>query len=87
MDCLCGQNISDDHPAEQILHDLESTAYYVGENSLSYIRKLARGIIHVILRWAEMHCCRLKVGAPYVLCFHLSDKLPRVRLPMFPTLI
>ena len=62
---LYGQNISDDYPTVEILHDLETTAYYVDENSSSHI--LARHIIQAILRWANMLNCDPKVGAPYVL--------------------
>jgi hypothetical protein len=62
-DFLYAQNISDDHPAVEILRDLEITAYYVDENSSGY--NLARRIIQVILRWADMLNCRLKVDMPY----------------------
>jgi hypothetical protein len=67
------QNVSDDHPAVEILHDLEMTAYYVDENSSGYILRLARSIIDAILSWANMLNCRLEVGAPYVLWFQFSD--------------
>ena len=63
MDFLYAQNISDDHPAVEILHDLEATAYY-GEYS-GYT--LGRHFIRAILKWANMLKYRLKVGAPYVL--------------------
>ena len=49
------QNISDNHPALEILHDLENTAYYVDKTSGNI---LAQHIIQAILRWAEM----MKVG-------------------------
>jgi hypothetical protein len=62
---LYGQNISDDHPAVEILHDLETSAYHVDKNSSGYILRLARCIIKVILRWANMLNCRLKVATPY----------------------
>jgi hypothetical protein len=55
--------MSDDHPALEILHDLETTAYYVDINSAGYIHTLARCIIKAILRWENMHNGRLKVGA------------------------
>jgi hypothetical protein len=64
------RNISDDHPAVEILHDLETTAYYVDESKSG---RLARSIVHVILRWTDMLNCRLTVGGPYVLWFHFSD--------------
>ena len=70
---LYEQNISDDHPAVEILHDLETTAYFVDENWSVYILRLARLIIQAILRWADMLNYRLKVGALYVLWFHFSD--------------
>ena len=57
------QNISNNHPVEEFLHDLETTAYYVDENSSGYIRVL----IQVILSWANRLYGHLKVGAPYVL--------------------
>ena len=72
-DILYEQNISDDHPAVEILRDLETTAYHVDKILSEYILRLARWIIQVILRWANMLYCRLKVGAPYVLWFHFSD--------------
>ena len=88
---LYAQNISDDHPAVQFLHDLETTAYCVDKNSSGYILRLAQCIIQAILRWANKLDlnCRLKVGAPYVLWFQLSvsERLPRVWLSLFPALI
>ena len=57
----------------EILHDLETTAYDVEENSPGYILRLARCIIQAILRWADM-LYRHKVGGPNVLCFHSSDR-------------
>jgi hypothetical protein len=70
---LYAQKISDDHPAVEILHDLETTAYYVDNNPSGHILRLARCIIQAILRWTDMLNCRLKIGAPYVLWFHFSD--------------
>ena len=52
---------------------METTAYHAQEESLGRILKLARCITGVILEWANMLCCHLKVGAPYVLYFHFSD--------------
>jgi hypothetical protein len=51
----------------EILHDLETTSYYVDKNSPDYILRLARHIIQAILRWANMLICRLEVGCAY--CF------------------
>ena len=64
---LSARNITDDHPAVEILHDLENTAYLVDENLSEYYSILTRYIIQAILRWLSMLNCRLKVGAPYVL--------------------
>jgi hypothetical protein len=77
------QNISDDHPAVEFLNDLETTAYYVDENSSGYI--LVRRIIHPILRWANLLNCRLKVRCS--LCNFFLTQLPRVRpgLSLFAT--
>ena len=72
-DFLYAQNISDDHPAVEILHDLETTTYHVDKILSGYILRLARWIIQVILRWANMLYCRLKVGRPYVLWLHFYD--------------
>ena len=55
---LHAQNISDDHPAVELFHYLETTAYY---KLSGYI--LARHIIYAILRWANMLNHRLEVGA------------------------
>jgi hypothetical protein len=65
------QNISIEQPA--ILHDLETTAYYVDKHSSGYI--LARRIIFTILKWANMLPvnCHLKVGASNELRFNFSD--------------
>ena len=64
------QNISDEHPALEILHDLETTAYRVDESlSDASASRLARCIIQDILRWTNILDCHLKVGVPYVLCF------------------
>ena len=70
------KNISNNHPAVEFLHDLETTAYYVDENSSGYI--LARRMIQSILSWANGLYRHLtwKVGAPYVLWFHFSDTTP-----------
>ena len=68
---LSARNITDDHPALEILHDMETTAYFVDENSSA----LRRHIIQVILRWLSMLNSHLKVGAPYVLWFHFSDTI------------
>ena len=57
---LYAQNI-DDHPAVEILHDLETITYYVDENMSYWMAQVARDIIHAILRWADMLNCRLKV--------------------------
>jgi len=72
---LYARNISDHHPAVEILRDLEScvetTAYYVDKNSSGYI--LALCIIQVILKWGNMLICHLKVGAGYcALCTVVS---------------
>jgi hypothetical protein len=80
---LHAQNISDDHPAVEFLHELESTAYFVDKNLSGYI--LARCIIQAILGWANMLNC-LNVGALYVLLFFLTQ-LSRVWLSLFPTLV
>ena len=64
---LHAQNISDNHPAVEILCDMEITAYYVDKNSSVYILRLARCIILDILRWADMLNSCLKVCAPYLL--------------------
>ena len=71
---FCAQNISDDHPAVAILHDLETTTYYVDKNSSDSSYMLARTIIQTILKWTNMLNSRLKVGALYVVCTHFSDK-------------
>ena len=58
------QNISDDHPAVEFLHDLEAIAYYV-DNSLSGRgRRLTGRIIKDILRWADMLNSHLEVVRP-----------------------
>ena len=68
-----------------MLHDLETTAYYVDER---WSDKFARHIVRAILRWANMLICHLKVGEPCVLRFHyLTQLLPRMWLSLFPTLI
>ena len=65
---LYPQYISDDHPAVEILHVMETTAYYADKNSGYALRQY---IIRDILRWANTIC--LKVGALYVLWFHFSE--------------
>ena len=67
MDFFHAQNISSDHPAVEILRDLEATTYHVDKNILGQKFDLALHIFDAILRWAEMLKCRLKVGVPYVL--------------------
>jgi hypothetical protein len=62
------RNIPDDHPAVEILHDLETTAYHVDESLSGYI--IMRRIIQAILKWADMLNCRLKVC--YALCTVVS---------------
>ena len=65
---LDAQDISDEHPAIEILHDLETLTYSVDKDSPFFIFMQAQHIIiHVILRWADMLNCHLKVGVPYVL--------------------
>ena len=66
----CPQYISDDHPAVEFLHVLETTAYYADKNSDYTLR---RYIIQAILSWANILKNRLKVGASYVLWFHFSE--------------
>ena len=63
MDFLHPQKISDDHPAIELLHGLETTAYHVVKSSSGY--PLVRCIIYAILRWANMLKRHLKVGALY----------------------
>ena len=76
---LRAQNISDNHPAVELLHDLETTAYYVDKNLSGYSnRMLVRFIIQAssILKWTNtMLNYRLKVPqwVPYVLWFHFPD--------------
>ena len=79
-----GKNIPDDHPAVEILRDLETTAYHVDENVSGYI--IMRRIIQAILKWADMLNYRLKVGTPYV-SFAFLTRLPRVWLFLFLILI
>ena len=74
MDFLNVQNIPNDHPAVEVLRDLEATAYYYNRNLLGERISLVNYTFEAILRWANMLKCRLKVGAPYVLWFHfLTD--------------
>ena len=84
---LHGGSIPDDHPAVEVLRDLETTAYHVDENVTGYI--IMRRIIQAILKWADMLNCRLKVGTPYVsyCSFAFLTRLPRVWLFLFPILI
>ena len=79
-------NISDDHPAVEILRDLENTAYYIYKNLSGYIFRLARCIIQTVLRWANMLNSGLEVGVRPMYFFFLTQ-LPRVRLVLFLTLI
>ena len=67
---LDGQNASDDHPALELLHYLETTAYKNLSRS-----KLGQHVIYSILRWENMLNCRpsLEVDAPYLLWFHFSN--------------
>ena len=69
-DFLYEQGISNEHPALELLHYLETTAY----DDLSEF-KLGRHVMYSILRWANMLICHpsLEVDAPYLLCFHFSD--------------
>ena len=53
-----------DYSALEILHDLETTAYYVDKNSADYICTLARCIIKAVLRWIDMLNLCLEVGVP-----------------------
>jgi hypothetical protein len=53
------QNFSNDHPAVEILHDLETVTYYVDENLSGDSDILVHHIIHSILEWENM----LRVGA------------------------
>ena len=69
---LDAQNISDDHPAVEIFHDLETKVYYFDENLSGHIMELARHIMHAILRWTDMLNCHMKVGEP-VLWIYVSD--------------
>ena len=73
MDFLHVQNISDDHPAVQVLHELEAKAYYVDINLSHHTLALVLRTFQDILRWANMLNRRLKVGALYLLWFHFSD--------------
>ena len=70
---LHAQNISEDHPALEILHDLETTSFSVDKNLSFSTLEMAQRIIHVILRWTDMLNCRLKVGVAYVLWFPFSE--------------
>ena len=80
---LNAQNIYDDHPALEILHVLETATYYVDENFSDHI--LSRCVIQVILRWADMLNCRLKVGVALCTLFYFLKQLPRGSLSLFPT--
>ena len=81
---LNARNIPEDHPAVEILKDMETTAYYVDRNSSGYI--LAQHIFQAILGWKDMLNHYLKVGAPFVLWFFLTQHF-RVLLSLFPMLI
>ena len=68
---LNAQNISNDHPTVEILHDVETTAYYVDENLSGYI--LVQFIIQAILRRVtNMLNWRLNVSAFYFILFFLK---------------
>ena len=86
MDFLHLQNISDDHPAVKILHDLETTSYDRQGCWSAHILRLDTSVFQVILRWADMLNRRLKVGATYC-SFTFLKKLSRVLLSLFPMLI
>ena len=64
------QNISADHPAVEILHDLETTSYCVDKKSSGYILRLVRCVIQTILKWANMLRSRLEmpVGSAVAQC-------------------
>ena len=90
MDFLNVQNVPDDHwhPAVEFLRDLEATAYYHDRNLLGEKIHLVNHTFRAILKWADLLKCHLKVGTPYVLWFHFSDRLlPRMWLSLFPMLI
>jgi len=72
---LYARNISDDHPAVEILHDLETTAYYVDKNSSDFVLMLARCIIRAILRWTNMLNCCLKGVAVSVSNVDLMERV------------
>ena len=55
------RNISDDHPAVEFLHDLETIAYYVDESLSGSGRLMTGRIIKDILRWADMLISHLEV--------------------------
>ena len=63
---LDAQNISDDYPALEIFHDLETKPYRFNKNSRNNM-ELAQHIMHAILRWTDMLNCHMKVGAPCTL--------------------
>ena len=77
--------VFDDHPVLEIFRGVENSTNYVDKNMLDNI--LLRCIIQVILRWANMLNCRLRVWASYAPLFYFSDSLPRFRSLLLPTLI
>ena len=83
-DFVYGQNISDEHPALELILYLETTAY----NILSGL-KLGQHVMFSILRWENKLNCRpnLEVDAPYLLCFTFLTQFPRMSLRLFPMLI
>ena len=85
-DFFNAQNIFDDHPAIEILRNLEATAYYLDRNLLGQRLSLARRTFLAILRWADMLNCYLKVGAPHYFAFIFLTQRPRVWLSLFPVL-
>ena len=69
-DILSGQNISDEHPALELLHYLETIAY----NKFSGFN-LGQRFMYSVLRWENVLNSRpsLKVDVPYLLRIHFSD--------------
>ena len=66
------RDISNDHPTVEILHDMETTAYYVDENLSGYI--LVQFIIQANLRRVtNMLNWRLNVSASYLKFVFFSD--------------
>ena len=72
MDFLYPQYISNDHPAMDFLHNLETKSYYVDKDSLGVT--LGGCIMKAILRWANMLKCHMKVcSSMYCGFLHFSD--------------